>query len=224
MANHIFILIAVMLLAGVFGGLVNFYLQGQHDPDTTSLPRSLVVGVGASFLVPVLLDLVNSELILESQGDPSRLLIFTGFCLIAAIASRFFIVNVSDRILSEAHSAKESAERLQHDLRIIQNNLMPLIETETEQESGVDDNLGPLAPEDELDVTTANVLKTLGSGRYIFRSLAGLCHETNTDESTMVKTLNIMVARNLAGRTMGKKGMRWHITEKGRRALEVSIS
>lgn len=223
MANHIFILIAVMLLAGVFGGLVNFYMHGQHDPDTTSLPRCLVVGVGAAFLVPVILDLVNSELILESQGDPTRLLIFTGFCLIASIASRLFIVNVSDRILSEAHSAKERSETLQHDLRIIKHELMPLIETETEQDLAVEDQQAGVVPEDELDVTTSNVLKTLGSGRFIFRSLAGLCHEMNLDESTMMKTLNIMVSRNLAGRISGKNGMRWHITEKGRRSLEATL-
>ena len=76
MANHIFILATVMLLAGIFGGLVNYYLYGDKDPDAASLPRFLVVGVGASFLVPVILDMVNSELVLESQGDPSR---FTDF-------------------------------------------------------------------------------------------------------------------------------------------------
>ena len=53
MALHIFVLIAVMLMSGVFGGLVNYYMLSQYDPDTTSLPRSLVVGIGAAFLVPV---------------------------------------------------------------------------------------------------------------------------------------------------------------------------
>lgn len=33
MANHIFILATVMLLAGIFGGLVNYYLYGDKDPD-----------------------------------------------------------------------------------------------------------------------------------------------------------------------------------------------
>ena len=49
MANHIFILATVMLLAGIFGGLVNYYLYGDNDPDATSLPRCLVVGIGAAF-------------------------------------------------------------------------------------------------------------------------------------------------------------------------------
>lgn len=217
MANHIFVLVAVMLMAGVFGGLVNYYMQSQYDPDTTSLPRSLVVGIGASFLVPVVLALVNSDLVAQSREDSTRFLIFTGFCLIAAIASRFVVTSVSDRILSEARAARQQADRVMHELYLVQNEIRPLIETETEEEREISPE--PLTPEEELDVTTGNVLKTLGNGRYIFRSLGGLCRETNTDEATMVKTLEIMVARNLAGRIVGKHGMRWHITDSGRTML-----
>ncbi|GGX61113.1 YEATS-associated helix-containing protein [Saccharospirillum salsuginis] len=217
MANHIFVLVAVMLMAGVFGGLVNYYMQSQYDPDTTSLPRSLVVGIGASFLVPVVLALVNSDLVAQSREDSTRFLIFTGFCLIAAIASRLVVTSVSDRILAEARAARQQADRVMHELYLVQNEVRPLIETETEEEREVEPE--PLTPDEELDVTTGNVLKTLGNGRYIFRSLGGLCRETDTDEATMVKTLEIMVARNLAGRIMGKHGIRWHITDSGRKML-----
>jgi hypothetical protein len=222
MANHIFILATVMLLAGIFGGLVNYYLYGEKDPDAASLPRFLVVGVGASFLVPVILDMVNSELVLESQGDPSRLLIFTGFCLISALLSRFFIDNLSDRILSEAQVAKSRSEEVQQNLRTIQNELLPLIDTETEQDMS---NADPQVIEmnDELDVTSAQVLKILSSGRFIFRSLAGVCREANAEESTILKTLHVLTIRSLAGKVSGKNGVRWHITEKGRRVLETSL-
>jgi hypothetical protein len=219
MANHIFIMATVMLLAGIFGGLVNYYLYGEKDPDASSLPRFLVVGVGASFLVPVVLDLVNSELVLESQGDPSRLLIFTGFCLISALLSRFVIDNLSDRIFNEAQVAKQRVEEVQQDLRIIRTNLLPLIDTETEQDVIVNDP-SILTMQDELDVTSTSVLKILSGGRFIFRSLTGLCREVNQDESTVLKTLNVLTVRSLAGKVSGKEGVRWHITENGRRVLE----
>jgi len=222
MANHIFILATVMLLAGIFGGLVNYYLYGDKDPDAASLPRFLVVGVGASFLVPVVLDMVNSELVLESQGDPSRLLIFTGFCLISALLSRFFIDKLSDRILNEAQVAKQRSEEVQQNLRIIQSELLPLIDTETEQDtSGEDPQV--VQVNDELDVTSTHVLKILSSGRFIFRSLAGVCREANEEESTILKTLHVLVTRSLAGKVSGKNGVRWHITEKGRRVLESNL-
>lgn len=223
MANHIFILATVMLLAGIFGGLVNYYLYGDKDPDAASLPRFLVVGVGASFLVPVVLDMVNSELVLESQGDPSRLLIFTGFCLISALLSRFFIDNLSDRILNEAQVAKARSEEVQQNLRIIQSELLPLIDTETEQDMSAQEDPQVSSANDELDVTSTQVLKILSSGRFIFRSLAGVCRESNQEESTVLKTLHVLVNRSLAGKVSGKNGVRWHITEKGRRVLETHI-
>ncbi|MDK2776470.1 MAG: hypothetical protein KYX62_02285 [Pseudomonadota bacterium] len=222
MANHIFILATVMLLAGIFGGLVNYYLYGDKDPDAASLPRFLVVGVGASFLVPVVLDMVNSELVLESQGDPSRLLIFTGFCLISALLSRFFIDNLSDRILNEAQVAKQRSEETQQNLRIIQSELLPLIDTETEQDTSGEDQQA-VEMSDELDVTSTQVLKILSGGRFIFRSLAGVCREANQEESTVLKTLHVLVNRSLAGKVSGKNGVRWHITEKGRRVLENNL-
>lgn len=222
MANHIFILATVMLLAGIFGGLVNYYLYGDKDPDAASLPRFLVVGVGASFLVPVILDMVNSEIVLESQGDPSRLLIFTGFCLIAALVSRFFVDNLSDRILNEAQMAKARSEEVQQGLRIMQTELLPLIDTETEQDAGAMDQAISTTV-DELDVTSTKVLKILSSGRFIFRSLGGICREANEEESAVLKTLQVLVTRSLAGKVGGKTGVRWHITEKGRRVLEAHL-
>lgn len=222
MANHIFILATVMLLAGIFGGLVNYYIYGDKDPDAGSLPRFLVVGVGASFLVPVVLDMVNSELVLESQGDPSRLLIFTGFCLISALISRFFIDSLSDRVLNDAQVAKNRSEEVQQNLRIIQNELLPLIDTETEQDvMEIDEPSSQVT--DELDVVSTRVLKVLSGGRFIFRSLSGVCREANEEESTILKTLQVLVTRSLAGKVSGKNGVRWHITEKGRRVLEANL-
>lgn len=183
-----------------------------------------MVGVGASFLVPVILDMVNSELVLESQGDPSRLLIFTGFCLISALVSRFFIDNLSDRILNEAQVAKARSEEVQQNLRIMQSELLPLIDTETEQDGEQDQDSSELTHlNDELDVTSAKVLKILSSGRFIFRSLGGVCREANEEESTILKTLHVLVTRSLAGKVSGKNGVRWHITEKGRRVLESNL-
>ncbi|TGG95550.1 hypothetical protein E4656_03795 [Natronospirillum operosum] len=223
MASHVLVLIAVMLMAGVFGGLVNYYLHGQHDPEIVSLPRSLVVGGAASFLMPVVLSLLGSDLVNQSQGDPGQLVLFAGFCLIAALASRVFIVSTTDRILQVAREARERAETLEVGMHNFQLQMSPLIESETENESTEDDNHGVIPEPDEVDVTATNVLKSLGSGRYIFRSLRGLCVDTDYDEGTVTKTLNLLVSRGMAGRVNGIKGVRWYVTEQGRRFLQQII-
>src|SRR5690625_7337437 len=77
MAYLIFILAAVMGIAGVFGGLINYYQMTQDRGDEAALPRCIVMGIGASLLVPVILLFVQSDLITDIQSDPSKLLIYT---------------------------------------------------------------------------------------------------------------------------------------------------
>lgn len=223
MANHIFILAAVMSIAGVFGGLINYYQLTQEREDEAALPRCIVLGIGAAFLVPVILFFVQSDLILEIQEDPSRLLIYTGFCLIVAIASRLVLTSTPKRILRESHVARTQVEAMQHELRVMQEELLPLLDTETEQDTDADDNAGPIDPNEELDIAASKVLKTLGVGRHIYRSMAGLCREAGADETTIQKSLNVLVSRQLAGKLNTRKGVRWYLNEKGRRALDLLV-
>lgn len=223
MAYLIFILAAVMGIAGVFGGLINYYQMTQDRDDEAALPRCIVMGIGASFLVPVILFFVQSDLITDIQSDPSKLLIYTGFCLIVAIASRLVLTSTPKRILNEAIQARAQVEEMQHQLRTLQEEILPLIDTETEQETGIDDNAGPLDLEEELDIAGTKVLQTLGRGRHIYRSMAGLCREAEADETTLEKSLKVLVNRQLAGRINTRKGMRWYLTEKGRRSLDLLV-
>lgn len=220
MANHIFILVAIMLMAGVFGGLLNYYMQAQIDSENTSMPYTLLGGLAASCLVPFILFLISNDLVVDSQDKPGGILIFAGISLIAAISSRFVLTTPSKRILQDSKRARDQVEEMMTELRLMQREIEPLLDTEIEGDDAEEQIV--LAPDEDLDVTTANVLTALGNGRYIFRSLKGLSAETELDEHTTSKTLSIIVARDLGGKVLGKKGTRWFITAKGRKYLAAS--
>ena len=109
-------LIVVMLSAGTVGGLLNYYTSQSADPDHSSILKSIIAGICASFLVPLFLNMISSNLIDTIRGsantssDVSKLFVFAGFCLIAAISSSAFIRTLSDRVLAEAKAAKEEAK------------------------------------------------------------------------------------------------------------------
>lgn len=222
MGNHIFILAAIMLVSGIFGGLINYYQMNQNTSDSGSLPRCIVIGMGASFLVPVILDFVNSDLILEIQGDPSRLLIYTGFCLIAAIAARVVIVNTSDRILREATLARAQSDAAQQELRVLRDELLPLIEAETEQDASLEEGAVPEIDGD-LDEVAQKTLKALASGQYTFRSLAGLSKANDSEEAATGKALSQLSCKEMVGKVSGLHGIRWYLTDKGRRMADLLV-
>ena len=223
MTGHFSSLVFIMLLAGTAGGFINYYtLSTKQIADFAVLRRCIMLGILTTFLVPFILSLFGSSLIVDSEGDPAQLLNYVAICLAVAISPRFLMANLSENVLAETRTTRDKVDLLQYQLRQLQEELLPLIDTETEDDSLVQTTVVENVSPDELDSTSSKVLKTLGCGRFIYRSLPGLCREADTDESTMMKTLSFLTLKSLAGKVGGRKGVRWYITERGRYLIELS--
>jgi hypothetical protein len=65
----IYIALLIMILTGVLGGIINYLLAGgPNDSKKTKLPNSIVIGIGATLLVPLFLQIAQSK-ILENLHD-----------------------------------------------------------------------------------------------------------------------------------------------------------
>lgn len=216
-------LVFIMIIVGAAGGVINYYtVSNKALGDMSQLFRFMLLGIFVTFLVPFVLDIFGSSLIIDAEGNPANLLNYVAICLAVAILPRFFVTNVSDNVMAEAKLTSDKVDLLQYQLRQLQEELLPLIDTETEEDSVGEVAVSQDPNPDELDSTSSKVLKTLGCGRFIYRSLTGLCQEADTDESTMVKTLSFLTLKSLAGKVGGRKGVRWYITERGRRLIELN--
>lgn len=221
--GHFTSLVFIMILVGAAGGVINYYtISAKRQADRNLLIRFCLMGVFVTFLVPFILSVFGSTLIVDSEGDPANLLNYVAICLAVAISPRFFMTNVADNVLAETRATADKVDFLQYQLRQLQEELLPLIDTETEDDALAEGVALEGPNPDELDTTSSRVLKTLGCGRFIYRSLPGLCREADTDESTMMKTLGFLTLKSLAGKVGGRKGVRWYITERGRKLIEMN--
>ena len=107
--NFMTLIAAVIFLAGVIGGIVDFFqLKGRtviSEPWIKTLGISILMGLVAAFLVPLFLAMVSSNLIIDI-GKPEfnyesfmNILILFGFCLLASMYSPSLIRVISDRWL-----------------------------------------------------------------------------------------------------------------------------
>ena len=60
--------IVVMIIAGTFGGIINFFLEQEIEEEKDrnkkiALLKSIIIGIGASVLVPLFLTTISSEII-----------------------------------------------------------------------------------------------------------------------------------------------------------------
>ncbi|RRB02856.1 YEATS-associated helix-containing protein [Larkinella rosea] len=121
-SSDLLTIMTAMALAGLMGGLVNCFLPGSDDEPPKIWWKCVLIGVGASLIVPVFLFLTQSKILDElvkhipekPVGDMTaekiaeaislkvkNYLVFFSFCTIAAISSTRFISSVSDRLMTE---------------------------------------------------------------------------------------------------------------------------
>nr|WP_316640018.1 YEATS-associated helix-containing protein [uncultured Roseateles sp.] len=107
----------VMLTAGALGGLVNYFLSDPEQEKRLAWWQHVFVGVAASFMVPLFLNMISGDLIdkirgtTEKPGDYSKLFVLAGFCLVAAVSSRAFIKSLSERVLQEVKKKVDAVGR-----------------------------------------------------------------------------------------------------------------
>ena len=216
-------LILIMLVAGVAGGTVNFSMQRSEHEGWSLWLQSIAVGCGASFLMPLFLNTISSELvknILNDSGPNSSradVFIFFGFCLLAAISSKAFIQTLTDKVLKETRETKKELEEAKEDISEIQTAVNPLIETETtDTETSV--AKGSDTPTMvQLTENENTVLRTLTNSNYTLRSKYGVTKEAGISREEVNQRLCNLIEKGLADEVQGKKGTRWAVTFEGRR-------
>ncbi|TNE96305.1 MAG: hypothetical protein EP322_08600 [Bacteroidetes bacterium] len=106
----------LMVFGGLFGGVMNFFIECEdafYDLDNEKwyfLSKSVVLGIGAAFLVPLFLSMIRSDLIDFKKVDYSSYLQFFGFCLIASITSSKFIDSMSSKLMQSFKISQKKVE------------------------------------------------------------------------------------------------------------------
>ncbi len=217
-----------MFSSGLFGGLINFTITFDRKNWQLQLFKNLFLGLGASILVPLFLEMISSDLINKSCTDDKYYFIFTGFCLTASIFSRRFISTVGDKVLREVQEAKQKAESAIFETKKNEESLELLIDSESEEDEDIKngkidttDIEGDIANSvsnksvQELakdDVT--KVLIELKNEKFKFRSIKGLASKSGTSPLTVQLALIELEKRELLRKL--KNGMYWTLTPSGR--------
>ena len=211
--------ILLMAVAGVLGGLVNYGLARTSSSTYRDIAWSIVIGLGASLLVPLFLNTISSTLlaeIIEGAGSKSSPFVFFGFCLLGAIASRSLIQTLSQKILRTAEEAKSEVESLRKEIN-------PVLEKETEPEEELASGWLTVRAFGLDGDEERRIVKALGSSRYSRRTVSGVTKEANVSKETAVMFLRWLQKNGLAY-TSGEPKNYWSLTQEGRQVFRREIN
>jgi hypothetical protein len=103
-----------MIIAGFFGGVINYCRSFTKETGSKrKFWTCIFLGVGASFLVPLFLGMISSDLITNSRLDDKYFLVFAGLCLVAAIFSGRFIDSIGERILKKVEEQEKKVDAIE---------------------------------------------------------------------------------------------------------------
>ncbi|MHB1942559.1 MAG: YEATS-associated helix-containing protein [Acidiferrobacteraceae bacterium] len=226
--NALELLVPVMLIAGFVGGLIGFFVADPTADPANERPlpwwKHVVIGVGASFTVPVFLNTISSPLISEITGELSdakvvaKLLVLTGFCLLAAVSSRVFLRSLSERVLQAVKGAKEQADKAREGAEATSAIVVdPFIEDDgalVEQAPG--HILAKTTPTEVTD-SERKILKAMTTSKFVMRSLTGLAKDADLAKEIVNATISTLLEKGLISEAKNKVGQpRWYATSLGR--------
>ncbi|WP_433779681.1 YEATS-associated helix-containing protein [Flavobacterium anhuiense] len=187
MSAHFYILIAIIILVGSLAGLTNYlsyYYKDLIKKDYEYI-RYILSGIGASILVPLLLNMLSSNLIKEvNDYDIINYFVFAGFCYVAGYFSDRFISSIGEKILKDLEQTKAKVEKTNEKVKETNEKLDIIVDAETESEDNVIEkqiNLDDLkvtnsTEDDDIKVITNKIIKSL-NGKFKFRTISGIAKE-----------------------------------------------
>lgn len=224
----------VMLVTGAFGGLVNYFIADPEQEKPLQWWKHIVIGIVASFMVPLFLNMISGDLIDKIRGvdgklgDYSKLFVLAGFCLVAAVSSRAFIRTLTDKVLQEVRSAKKKAEDASQkadqavvqaetatkeasaatlDANVARQAVAPFVEDDATEDAEVSGQIAFRASAEmsQLSDNERAVLKALKTGTFALRSMSGIAKDAGLEKSAASTAITTLLAKELIGETIGSK-------------------
>ena len=203
----------VMIAAGILGGTVSFALTKTEQSSLTDWLWAVLVGIGASLLVPLFLNTISSDLLsklLAANAEPPTPFVFGGFCLLAAIASKAMIQTLTQKVLQDVKTTREEVSALQSEVAPIINK-----ETETDEAEAEPGRVPAVA----LDDRRSAILTALLHPRFTLRSVSGIARQLERDRAEVLSDLKTLAESGLVTQVQARRGIRWAITPAGRAEL-----
>lgn len=225
--THICILTWLIISIGSLAGLTNYlryYFQGQVA-NKLEFIKYILSGIGAAVLVPLLLNMLSSNLIQETADyDPINYFVFAGFCFVAGYFSDRFISTIGDRVLKDLENTNKKVEQMTSTVKQNEEKLNILVSSESDPEELEEKTEIDLSQfkekssftDDDVKTQINKIVKAL-DGKYKFRTAKGVAKELGYNLMIIEHVLNGLQEQGILKAMVDKDGkVLWTLTQIGK--------
>ncbi len=215
--NTIWLIAAVMLIAGALGGLAAFFISDPLNGKKLAWWQQMIVGIVAAFIVPLLLNMISADLIDKIRGvngqnpDFSKLFVLAGFCLVAAVSQRAFIQSISEKLLQTVRETKEQVAE-------VKGVMDSQIEDEGTDEMSDSLQMNKFPTIADLNDDERSVLRVMANSPYSMRSRTGISKDIGLEKAKVNDAIVSLMNKKLVAQGQSTSGKpRWYPTSLGRK-------
>lgn len=211
--GHMLLILAIMVVAGVLGGIANYFLADRHgEPARRDWVKYPVFGVVAALTVPLFLNMISSTLLEGARTKPVDFYVFAGFCLIYVVASRRLFENMVQRLMGQIDQVRRDVGHLKQ-----QKRDEPVVAAKSEPEPI---KLAEPDPKEVLSYNDVEILRALAEESFVYGNLAAICDSTGLARDFVSQRLSVMKAMGvIETRINDKNVLHWFVSARGKAVL-----
>lgn len=211
--GHMLLILAIMVVAGVLGGIANYFLADRHgEPARRDWVKYPVFGIVAALTVPLFLNMISSTLLEGARTKPVDFYVFAGFCLIYVVASRRLFENMVQRLMGQIDQVRRDVGHLKQ-----QKRDEPVIAAKSEPEPI---KLAEHDPKEVLSYNDVEILRALAEESFVYGNLAAICDSTGLARDFVSQRLSVMKAMGvIETRINDKNVLHWFVSARGKAVL-----
>ena len=207
-ASYMILIIGVMIISGALGGIVSALLSARDDRLCVRLMiKHTVIGMVTALTVPLLLNMLSSDILESGQTRPLKLLTLIGLCVIFAVFSTRFLERIfGNRSKDEGRYGQEVPQKRDQPDRTEENAVKAM----------------PVSSPDKAR-TTANqskILQALAGAEDARLTLSDLMRNTEITQKDFDETLSLLMAKGVVAQVLsGGNKLQLVLTARGRQQL-----
>ncbi len=217
--GYMLIILLIMIVAGVLGGVANFFLSDRSgESGAREWGKYIVLGVISALTVPLFLNMLSSNLLEAARTRSVDFFVFAGFCLIYVVASRRVVENVANRLRGQMDQMKRELGQL----RVSRQDASSEISRDESALPADGPHLGarPEAAREALSYNDVELLRALSEESYVFGNLAGITDKTGLARDLVSARLTVLKNLGLIETRINDKNvLHWYVSPKGRQML-----
>jgi predicted transcriptional regulator len=207
-ASYIILIVVVMIISGALGGMVSALLSARDDqPSLGLMIKHTLIGMVTALTVPLLFNLLSSDLLESGQTRPLKLLTLSGICIFFAMFSTRFLERIyGSRLKDEGKYGQEVHQKGDQPDRIEEHTVKAI----------------PVSSPDKARTTEnqSKILRALAGAEDAKLTLAELMRNTEISQKTFDETLSLLMAKGAVAQELsGGNQLKLVLTARGRQQL-----